>query len=81
MLNIIKNFMRFCREQNRRNIAVKKYVINQQLIRFYEDLQETKGEYNAIPACCLAYQAMKEHIKTDADVNRFYKKLELARLV
>ena len=81
MIDFIKKFFAYCKEQNRRKIAVKRYVINQQLVRFYEDLQETKAEYNNIPACLLAYQAMKEHVKTDADVNRFYKKLELAGVV
>lgn len=81
MISIIKRFFEFCKEQNYRNIAVKRYVINQQLIKFYEDLQTTKGENTNIPACILAYQAMKEHVKTDKDVNKFYKKLLAAGLV
>lgn len=81
MINIVKRFLEFCKVQNKRKIAVKRYVINQQLIRFYEDLQITKAEYNNIPPCILAYQAMKEHVKTDADVNRFYKKLELSGVI
>ena len=81
MFNFIKNFKRFLEEQKKRKIAVKRYVIIQQLIKFYEDLQKTKGEYNTIPACTLAYQAMKQHVKTDKDVNYFYKKLEMAGVV
>ena len=81
MIELVKRFLSFCKEQNKRTIAVKRYVINQNLIKFYEDLQQTKGEYNSIPACILAYQAMKEHVKTDADVDRFYQKLLAAGLV
>ena len=73
--------MRFLQEQKKRKIAVKRYVITQQLVKFYEDLQKTKNEYNAIPACTLAYQAMRQHVKTDKDVNYFYKKLEMAGVV
>lgn len=81
MFRFFKNLVNYFREQQRRKIAVKRYVINQELIKFYKDLQETTGEYNTIPACTLAWQAMKQHIKTDADVNKFYKKLELAGVV
>lgn len=81
MINAIKRFFEFCKEQSNRQIAVKRYVINMQLIKFYSDLQKTKGEYLNIPPCTLAHQAMKEHVKTDKDVNRFYKKLLKAGLV
>lgn len=81
MINLVKNFFNFCREQNRRKIAIKRYLINQQLVKFYEDLQKTKEEYNNIPACLLAHQAMREVVKSDKDVNHFYKKLTSAGLV
>lgn len=81
MFKFIKNFMNYLETQKKRTIAVKRFVITQQLVKFYEDLQASKGEYVDIPACTLAYQAMKKHVKTDKDVNRFYKKLELARLI
>lgn len=80
-MRFFKNLINYFKEQHKRSIAVKRYVIIQQLIRFYEDLQKTKGEYNTIPACTLAYQAMKQHVKTDKDVNYFYKKLEMAGVV
>lgn len=75
MINLVKNFFKFCKEQHKRKIAIKRYIISQELIKFYEDLQVSKGEYLNIPACILAHQAMKDHVKTDADVNRFYKKI------
>ena len=80
-MRFFKNLINYFKEQNKRSIAVKRYVINQQLVKFYEDLQQTKGEYLSIPACTLAYQAMKQHVKTDKDVNKFYRKLELAGVV
>jgi hypothetical protein len=81
MIQFVKKFLAYCKEQEKREIAVKRYVINQQLVRFYEDLQQTKGECNNVPACVLAYQAMKEKVKTDKDVKVFYKKLLAAGLV
>ena len=81
MIRLVKDFFKFCEEQHKRKIAVKRYVISQQLVRFYEDLQKSKGEYLEIPACTLAHQAMKEHVKTDKDVNRFYKRLLAAGVV
>lgn len=81
MIKLVKEFLRYCKEQEKRKIAVKRYVISQQLVRFYEDLQGANGEENNIPPCVLAYQAMKEKVKTDKDVNKFYKKLLSAGLV
>lgn len=81
MIEVVKKFLKFCKQEHDRKIAVKRYVISQKLIEFYTDLQISEGKYVDIPPCTLAYQAMRDNIKTDADVNRFYKKLELARLV
>ena len=81
MIDIVKRFFKFCRQEHDRKIAVKRYVISQKLIEFYKDLQISEGKYVDIPPCTLAYQAMRDNVKSDADVNRLYKKLELARLV
>ena len=81
MVKFIRDFMNYLHQQKIRTIAVKRYVIYQQLIKFYSDLQQTTGEYNTIPACTLATQVMRMHVKTNADVKRFYKKLELAGVV
>lgn len=75
MITLVKNFLRFCEEQNRRKLACKKYVIRQKLTDFFEDLQISTGETNVIPACTLAKETYKRNVKCDADVNRFYKKL------
>ena len=81
MIALVKNFIKYCKSQERRKIAIKRYIINQHIIRMYEDLQNSTGEYNAIPACLLAKKAMEENCKTDKDVNRLYRKLELAKAV
>ena len=81
MFNFIKDFMGYRKEQKRRTIAVKRYVIRQHLTQFYEDLQISKGEVVTIPPCTLANQIMKEVIKTDNDVNRIYKNLQIAGVI
>lgn len=81
MINLVKSFFKFCEEQHRRKIAVKRYVINQHIVKMYEDLQASTGELNVIPACLLAKKAMEENVKTDKDVNRLYKMLLNAGMV
>lgn len=81
MINLVKSFFKFCEEQHKRKIAVKRFLINQHIIKMYEDLQVSTGEVNAIPACLLAEKAMKENVKTDKDVNRLYKMLLNAGMV
>lgn len=75
MFNFIRNFIGYLKEQKKRTIAVKRYVIRQHLTEFYEDLQISKGEINTIPACTLAAQIMRQVVKTDKDVERIYKNL------
>ena len=67
--------------RKRRKIAVKRFMIRQQIEKFYEDLETTKGEDLSIPAWQLANQVMRDFVKTEKDVNKFYKKMELAGLV
>ena len=75
MINLIKDFFKFCEEQNKRNLAVKRYVIKQKLTEFFQDLQDATGEENIIPACTLAKETFKRNVKCDKDVHKFYKKL------
>lgn len=75
MIKLVKKFLALCKEEQKRKIAIKRFLINQHIIRMYEDLQTSTGENNVIPACLLAEKAMKENVKTDRDVNRLYKKL------
>ena len=78
---MIKDFMDFLKLRRRRKIAVKKFMIHQQIVKFYEDLETSNGDEVSIPAWQLANQAMRDFVKTDKDVNRLYKKMELAGLV
>lgn len=81
MFTLIRDFMDFMKIRKRRKIAVKKFMIRQRIEKFYEDLEAAKGEELTIPAWQLANQVMKDYVKTEKDVNKFYKKMELAGLV
>ena len=81
MINFITDFRDFLKLRKRRKIAVKKFMIRRQIEKFYEDLETTKGEELSIPAWQLANQVMRDFVKTEKDVNKFYKKMELAGLV
>lgn len=79
MLKLIREFIEFMKLKKEREIRCKKYVITQTMIKFYEDLQRTKGNLD-LPPCICAINAMKE-LRTDKDVRRIYKKLSIAGLV
>lgn len=81
MIKFVKEFFAFCKERERRRIAIMRFIVNQHVLKMYEDLQASTGEQNVIPACLLAAKAMKENCKTDKDVKRLYRKLELAKAV
>ena len=80
MFTLIRDFMDFMKIRKRRKIAVKKFMIHQQVTKFYEDLQESTGKAD-VPSFVYANQVIKNFIKTDKDVNKFYRKMELAGLV
>lgn len=79
MFKFIKDFLAFRKEQEKRRISCKRYLISQFMIKFYEDLQATKCGLD-LPPCICATNAMKE-LKTNKDVNRVYKKLVSAGVV
>lgn len=81
MISFFKDFMDFMKLRKRRKIAVKKFMIRQRLEKYYLDLEAAKGEELTIPAWQLTNQLMRDCIKTDKDVNRVYKNMELAGLV
>lgn len=74
MFNFIKDFIEAFKAMKRRKIACKRFVIHQQVTKFYQDLQDSTGNTD-IPPFVYADQAMKTFVKTDKDVNRFYKNL------
>ena len=81
MISFIRDFTDFMKLRKKRKIAVKKFMIRQHIEKFYEDLEAAKGEELKIPAWQLANQVMKDYVKTEKDVNKFYKKMELAKMI
>jgi hypothetical protein len=81
MFTLIRDFMDFMKLRKRRKIAVKKFMIRQNIEKFYKDLEAAKGEELTVPAWQITNQIMRDYVKTEKDVNKFYKKMELAGLV
>ena len=79
MFKLIKEFLEFRKMKEQRRISCKRFVISQAMIKYFEDLQATKGSLDLPPFIC-AYNAMKE-LKTNKDINRIYRKFEMAGLV
>lgn len=81
MFTLIRDFTDFMKLRKKRKIAVKKFMIRQRLEKYYLDLEADKGEELTIPAWQLTNQLMRDCIKTDKDVNRIYKNMELAKMI
>ena len=79
MLNFIKDFIEFRRKKENQRLCCKRFIILQALIRFFEDLQITKGTVE-LPPCISAVNEVQK-LKTKKQINRMYKKLEMAGLV
>lgn len=78
MFKKIFNFLRRYQEEKRIKQAELKrrkwYDLRYELIKFYEDKQGADGKAD-IPPFMLADKKMKEIIKTDKDLDFYYKKL------
>lgn len=79
MFRFIKEFIEFRKMKHQRVMSCKRFVVTQAMIKFYEDLQKTKGSLELPPFIC-AHNAMQE-VKTDRDINKLYRKFEMAGLV
>lgn len=79
MINFIRDFLEFRKLKQQRVMRCKRFVVTQAMIKYFEDLQNTKGTLELPPFICAA-NAMNE-LKTDKDLNRIYRKFELAGLV
>lgn len=79
MLNFIKDFIEFVKLKQQRRISCERFMITHALIRYFEDLQKTKGTVE-LPPYISAVNAVKE-LKTDRQVHKMYRKLEIAGLV
>lgn len=81
MFELIRDFRDFLRLRKRRKIAVKKFMIRTRIQKFYEDLEISSGTKLTIPAWQLTSQLMRDCIKTDKDVNRVYRNMQLAKMI
>lgn len=79
MLNFIKDFIEFRRKKENQRLCCKRFMILQALIRFFEDLQITKGTVELPPCISAANEVQK--LKTKKQINKMYRKLEMAGLV
>ena len=79
MLDVIKDFMEFRRRKNQQRISCKRFMITQAMIKYYEDLQATKGSIE-LPPYISAVNAVNT-LNTDRKINKMYRKMEMAGLV
>jgi len=79
MFKLIREFLEFRKMKHQKIMSCKRFVVTQAMIKFYEDLQRTKGSLDLPPFIC-AQNAMSE-LNTDKDLNRIYRKFEMAGLV
>lgn len=59
----------------------KWYELRGYVIKFYEDLQNTRTDLANIPAFQLADMQMHKVIQSEKDLNFYYKKLQKYKLV
>ena len=79
MFKLIKEFLEFRKMKHQRVVSCKRFCVMQTLIKYFTDLQNTTG-YLDLPPFIKA-QNMMQTIKTEKQLNRMYKTLELARLL
>ena len=79
MLGIIKDFLEFRRRKNQQRISCKRFMITQAMIKYFEDLQASKGSVE-LPPYISAVNAVNT-LNTDRKINRMYRKMEMAGLV
>lgn len=79
MFKFIKEFIEFREIKHQREMSCKRFVLTQAMIKYFEDLQITKGSLELPPFIC-AHNAVQK-LKTDKDVNKIYRKFEMAGLV
>ena len=79
MLDIVKDFIEFMKRKHRQRISCKRFMITQAMIKYFEDLQASKGSVE-LPPYISAVNAVNT-LNTDRKINRMYKILEMAGLV
>lgn len=79
MINTIKDFIEFHRMKNKRRICCKRFMITQALIKYFTDMQISKGTVELPPYISAVNEVSK--LKTDRQINKMYRKLEVAGMV
>lgn len=79
MIKFIKEFIEFWKMKQERKTACERFMVQQAMIKYYEDLQASKGSVE-LPPFILAVNAVQE-LKTPKQVNRIYKKMLAKGLV
>lgn len=79
MIRFIKDFLEYRKMKQKRKTACQRFMITQAMIKFFEDLQRTKGTVE-LPPFILAVDEVNK-LKTPRQINRMYRKLESAGLV
>lgn len=79
MFSLISDFIEFRKMKKQRVMSCKRFVLMQAMIKFFEDLQLTRGKLDLPPFIC-AHNEMQNY-KTDKQINKLYKKFEMAGLV
>ena len=79
MINFIKDFIEFRKKKENQRICCKRFMILQAFIKYFEDLQITKGTVE-LPPCISAVNEVQK-LKTHKQINSMYRKLEIAGMV
>jgi hypothetical protein len=79
MFNWIKDFLAFRKEQEKRRIRCKRFMLVQAMIKYFEDLQMTKGTVE-LPPQIEAINAVNS-LGSDKNISKMYDRFKVAGLV
>lgn len=79
MFRIVREFLEFRKMKQQRKTACQRFMVTQGMIKFFEDLQRTKGTVE-LPPFILAVKEVNK-LKTPRQIDRMYKKMASAGLV
>jgi hypothetical protein len=79
MFRFIKEFLEYRRLKQQRKTACQRFVVQQAMVKFFEDLQRTKGTVD-LPPFILAVDEVNK-LKTPQQIDKMYKRLAAAGLV
>ena len=79
MIRFIKDFIEFLKLKQERKTACQRYMVTQGMIKFFEDLQRTKGSVE-LPPFILAVNEVNK-LKTPRQIDKMYKRMLTKGLV